>query len=299
MALPPEGCRMTLAQLIVIALQTSIALIVLSIALDARLDDITSLLRRPGLLARSLLAMNVVMPAFAVAVAWAFDLNPAVEVALVATALAPVPPVLPHKQMKAGGSHPYMIGLLAITALVSIAYVPAAVEVLGRIFGRPFHAPAAGVAKIVATSVLAPLALGMLVKRFAPAMAERIVRPLSIAGMVLLAIALAPVLIKEWPGITALIGNYSVVAMVVFALVALAVGHALGGRNADDRTVLATATSARHPAVALAMTHHAQDRSAVLAAVLLTLIVAAVVSIPYVMWRARSHAGAHPSPHVS
>lgn len=280
---------MTVAQLILIALQSSIALIVFSIALNARFDDITFLLRKPGLLIRSLLAMHVIMPAFAVALALAFDLHPMVEVALVATALAPVPPILPNKQLKAGGEQSYVIGLLAITALVSIVYVPAAVELLGRAFNRPVHAPVAGVAKIVAMSVLLPLVLGMLVRRFAPAVAERIARPLSIAGMALLVIAFLPVLIKQWPAIKALVGNYSIVAMIVFALVGLGVGHALGGPEPDDRSVLATATAARHPAVALAMTHHVDDHSAVLAAVLLTLIVAAIVSGPYVKWRARGH----------
>ena len=77
-----------------------------------------------------------------------------------------------------------------------------------------------------------------------------------------------------------------------FSLVGLAVGHLLGGPDPDDRTVLALATCARHPAVALTMTYRNADQPGVLAAVLVVLLVASLVSLPYVRWRAQSHGGA-------
>ena len=89
-----------------------------------------------------------------------------------------------------------------------------------------------------------------------------------------------------------LVGNFSIVAMAAFALVGLAVGHWLGGPDPDERSVLAMATSARHPAVALAITHNVSDRPGVLAAVLMTLLVASFVTLPYVRWSRRRHADA-------
>jgi bile acid:Na+ symporter, BASS family len=55
------------------------------------------LFRRPGQLVRGLVAMNLLMPMFAVALAVMFDLNPAVKIALVALSVSPIPPVLPKK----------------------------------------------------------------------------------------------------------------------------------------------------------------------------------------------------------
>ena len=49
----------------------------------------------------------------AVALAVAFDFTPVVEVALLALAISPVPPLLPGKEFKAGGRASYTIGLLA------------------------------------------------------------------------------------------------------------------------------------------------------------------------------------------
>ena len=88
---------MELARLLPLVLQASIAAIVASIAMGARLSDLSGLWERPGLLLRSLLAMFVVMPVVAVGIAVLFDLARMVEVALIALALSPVPPMLPRK----------------------------------------------------------------------------------------------------------------------------------------------------------------------------------------------------------
>lgn len=285
---------MTVAQLIPIAIQLSMGLIVFCVALHASFDDITFLVRRPGLLLRSLLTMHVVMPLFAVAVALLFDLDEALQVALVATAVAPVPPIAPDKQIEAGGESSYIIGLLAITAVLSIALVPAATELLARIFDRPAHVTPATVAKIVATGILLPLVAGVAFRLLAPSAAARIAKPLSVFATLLLVLAFVPVLIKEWPSLLALVGHFTIVAIIAFTLVGLAVGHLLGGPDPDERSVLALAAATRHPAVALAVTHNAPNQASVMAAVLLVLIVGAIVTTPYAKWSARRHAAAQP-----
>jgi BASS family bile acid:Na+ symporter len=59
----------------------------------------------------------------------------------------------------------------------------------------------------------------------------------------------------------------------------------MGGPDPGDRSVLALSTASRHPAVALAVTLAAGAESKPeLAAILLYLIVATVISIPYVAW---------------
>lgn len=284
---------MTIAQLIPLAIQASMALIMFCVALNASLQDVMNLLRNPWLLVRSLFAMNVIMPLFAVAIALLFELNPVIEIALIATALSPVPPILPNRQIKAGGTHSYIIGVLAVTALFSIVFVPAAAEILGQVFDRPVHVSAGAVAGIVATSMLAPLIAGVVFSSLAPSAANRIARPLSIFAIVLLVIAFLPVLFMQWRVIVSLIGDFTLVAIAVFVLAGLAVGHWFGGPDPDDRTVLALATATRHPAVAMAIIHDLPDRQAALAAILLVLIFGAIVSTPYVKRRGRAHKQDH------
>ena len=149
------------------------------------------------------------------------------------------------------------------------------------------------VALIVLMTILVPLAAGLIVNRAVPAFAERIARPVSLCATVLLVVAALPVLFKAWPAVWSMIGNGTLLALLLFTSVGLAVGHWLGGDNEDNRTILALATSARHPAVALAIAGtNFQQQKAVLAVVILHLLVGAIVSLPYVVWRKRRHASA-------
>lgn len=282
---------MNLEQLIMLAIRASIMLLVFGLGLHASPRDATFLFRHPGLLARSLLSMNIIMPLFAVLVATQFDLHSAVEIAIIALALAPVPPILPSKQEKAGGPASYAIGLLVAAGLFAIVLVPAGVELMGKIFAQELHMTARSVAVIVLLTILAPLTAGLVVNRFAPGLAARIARPVSLAAAALLVAAALPVVVAAWPAVMSMIGNGTLLALAIFAVVGLVVGHWLGGSDPDHRTVLALATATRHPAIALAIAGaNFQQQRAVLAVVVLYLFVSTVVAFPYVAWRKRRHA---------
>jgi BASS family bile acid:Na+ symporter len=237
------------ATLIPLVLKASIVLIVVGLGLRATVDDVTFLFRKPGLLLRSLLSMNVVMPLFATALALVFDFHPAVKIALLALAVSPVPPILPKKELKAGGTASYAMGLLAAAALLAIVLVPLAVEVLAPAFGKDAHTSPLAVAKLVLMTVLLPTAAGIAVRRIAPAFGERMAQPVSAAATVLLVAGALPILFTARQAILSLIGNGTLVAFAVFVLVGLAAGHLLGGPDPQDRTVLALSTASRHPGV--------------------------------------------------
>ena len=272
--------------LILSALKTGVALTVCALGLSASAAGATYVLRRPRRLLQSLLAMNVIMPLFAAGLVAAFDLHPPVKLALVALAVSPIPPLLPRRALRAGGGASYTIGLLVAAALLAIVFVPLAVDLLGTAFGRPAQMSPAAVAPIVGVTVLVPLAIGLLVRRLAPCLAERAARPLSVTALGILFLALLPVLITTLPAAWSLVGNGTLAALVAFVVAGLGAGHLLGGPEPEDRTVLALATSSRHPGIAVAIAHanfpHERD---VLLAVVLYLLVNAVVSLPYLLWR--------------
>lgn len=271
-----------------LALVAGIVLTVFALGLSASPEDATYLFRRPRQLVRSLLAMNVVMPLLAAAINALFELHPAVEIALITLAVSPVPPLLPSKALKAGGGASYMIGLLVAAALLAIVFVPLVADLVGISLGRRGQMSPAAVARIVAITVLAPLAAGLIVRRMALAFSERIVKPMLWAASVLLLVGALPIVFTAMPTVVSLIGNGTLAAMVAFVLVGLAAGHLLGGPEAAHRTVLALATSSRHPgiAIAIASANFPEEELAV-AAILLYLLVNALVSIPYLIWRRR------------
>jgi BASS family bile acid:Na+ symporter len=279
---------MNLATLIPLVLKASIVLIVVGLGLRATVEDVTSLFRRPGLLLRSLLSMNVVMPLVAAALALVFDFQLAVKIALLVLAVSPVPPILPKKELKAGGTASYAMGLLAAAALFAVVLVPLAIEVLGTAFGREAHISPLAVAKLVLSTVLVPTAAGIAIRRLAPAFAERMTKPVSALATVLLVAGSLPILFTAWPAISSLIGNGTLFAFALFVLVVLATGHWLGGPDPQDRTVLALSTASRHPGVAMAIAQaNFPGQKLVVGAILLYLIVNVILSALYLTSRRR------------
>jgi len=279
---------LTLANIIDVGVNASLFLVVFAIGLQASARDLGYLFRKPGLLARSLVSMNVVMVIFAVATAVTFKMHPAVKIALVALACSPVPPILPNKQTRAGGTEEYVIGLLCTMAAVAIIVVPLAIELIGHVAGLNIHMPFTRVASTVFLSVLIPLAAGVLVRAFLPEFARETARPAELVGMVLLLLSVLPILAKSFPAFLALIGNGVVIFLVLFAVIGLAVGHLLGGPDPGNRTVLALATATRHPGVAMAIAAiNFPDQKLVVVVVIWHLILGALVSAPYVRWRKR------------
>ena len=284
---------MNAAKLIGLGINLSMALMVFSVAMRAGLAHTRIAFGSPGLLARSLLSMYIVMPAIAVLVALTFELSPSLKVALLLLALSPVPPVLPGKQMKVGGSAEFVLGLLVVAAAAAIVIVPAGVAIIARIFGREVDIPFGVVFPVVATSVLLPVAAGIIVGRLAPGFAGKVAGPLSVFAFVLLLLALLPLLYAGRHALAAQLGHYNVLAIILFTLAGLAVGHLLGGPSQDNRSALALATATRHPGVALAVLGAiAPDDKGPAVIVILYLLVGMIAAAPYVAWRKRASAAA-------
>jgi BASS family bile acid:Na+ symporter len=281
---------MSVAQLIRVAVLLSVMLIVLSFALLATWRDATSLLSKPSQLLRSLLAMNVVLPLFVAASVAVFVLRPPVAIALLALSVSPVPPFLPQKQLKLVGRQEYVYGLLATTSLLSIVLAPLTIVLIGIAFSRKVSIAPVAIGRTVALTVLIPFALGLIIRRLRPTIALRASPLASRVGIVLLVAAFVPVIITMWPAMISLIGDGTLLAIVAFIVVGLALGHLLGGPEPEDRTVLALATATRHPGVALVIAAGIfPDEKLVAPALLLYLLVGAIASAPYVLWRWNLH----------
>jgi bile acid:Na+ symporter, BASS family len=97
------------------------------------------------------------------------------------------------------------------------------------------------------------------------------------------------ILVKLWPAIVSLVGDGTLLAMIAFAVIGLAVGHFLGGPRTAERSVLALACSSRHPAIAIAIAQvNFPSQNLVPAAVILYLLVSTVLAAPYMKRLGRS-----------
>lgn len=272
-----------------LAIVASVVLLVFVLGLRATAADATYLVRRPALLLRALLAMNVVVPAVATGLAILFDLTPPVPMALLAMAVSPVPPILPDKQLRLGGRAPYVYGLLVAASMAAVVLVPLAIAVLGRLFQREVYLGIASVTTTVGVTVVLPLLAGLAVRRLRPGLAERVAPWLSRVATLVLVAGVLPLLVAAGPSMVALVGNGTVLAIATVVVAGLVAGHWLGGPDPGDRSALAIAASMRHPGVALVIAQgNLREEPLVPAAVLLFFLVSFVATLPYGAWRERA-----------
>lgn len=276
------------ATLIRVLILASMTLLVVSLGLRSTASDADYLFRRPRLLAQSLLAMYVVMPLVVIGLVMHLVLRPPVEIALAALALSPVPPFLPSRQLKLASCEGYVYGLLVAASVLSIVLVPVVTTILETHVAYGPHVRVGSMLRIVALTVLLPLAAGMIIRRVWPERARTLTRPLHAIGNTLLVAGLLPVLVAQWSAMRSVIGDGTLLAIVIATGIGLFVGHVLGGPDPQHRTVLALATASRHPGVALAIASAGfPQQRLVPAAVLLAVVVGVAATAPYGAWRAR------------
>lgn len=278
-------------------LNVAIATMVFALGLNALPADAMFLWRQPGLLLRSLIAIDFVVPVAASLLVLAVRPGAAAAIGILAMAIAPGAPFAPAKELKLGGRLPYVYSLLMTVALLTVVTIPVSLLTLGWIFSadRALWVAPSQVARIALLMLALPLLAGMLVRRFVPGLAGGIARPLTLIANILILLVAVPVLIKAFPIILRLDG-------VVFALIALltlislAGGHLLGGPQPEDRTALAVASSVRHPGLAMLVCKVQFPDEPAVAVVLAYVLVAIVASIPYTIWRKRHRTAAAGAP---
>jgi bile acid:Na+ symporter, BASS family len=288
----------TLQTLVPMALTMSLAGLVVAAGLDADLDDLLYMFRRPLQLAKAVLAVNVIVPVAAVLLVFVFPLSPIARAGVLLMAVSPVPPLAPGKELKFGVAKSYAYGLYIALALLSVAVVPIAVQIMASVYDVNVSLPLGMVARNVALTVVAPIAVGMLVRRLAPRFAQAILPAVKTAATVLLLFALGPLLVTVWPALTRLVGNGTLLAMALTLAIALAAGHLLGGPDLRERGALAVTAATRHPGIALMIATHNNADKAVTAAIVGMLLVGLVVATPYQIWlkRRAERTEAAPSP---
>jgi BASS family bile acid:Na+ symporter len=278
---------MNIAKILMLGAQISIFLTVLSLGMRASLAEILYLFRRPGQLIRALLSVYVVMPVVAILMVTIFTLNPVVEVVLIALSISPVPPLFPGKAFKSGGDTSFTFGLLAAITLLSVIVIPIAFGIFDVVLKRETQFTELSLVFTVMKTLILPMVIGMMLRYFAPAFCARFGDVIGKIAGILLIVSILPILIFILPLIWSLIGDKTVLAFIIFALAGGLSGYFLGGPDPHERTVLALATTSRHPAIAITLAAANVDDTPtklVAAAVILYLIVSTIVIAPFLKW---------------
>lgn len=278
---------MDAAALVNVIDMVSVALGIAAIGLQSTLGlGLTFVRADPVAATRSMLAMFVAVPAFVLAVISMLPLERSVALALMALSVSPMPPLLAIKEKAIGGTDDYITGTLLLAPLVALIAIPVFVALAQSVFGRPVGHNLIKVMHIFVVTVGAPLLIGMIVNRFAPTTAAKLVRPFQLLGTALLAIVAVAVLFVALPATLKAVGNGTVLVITAIAAFGLLAGHMAGGPHLGNRRALALICSQRHPgvAMAIAMAAFPKDAPATLGAMALYVIISVVLAVPYRRW---------------
>jgi BASS family bile acid:Na+ symporter len=264
-------------------MKTSLILSVFALGLEATIRDIIHLLLKPQRLILPFISIYVVVPLTAGIIISIFsNIHPAAKIAIFALSVSPIPPLLPKKQLKTGGTISYIIGLLFTMSLLAIVVIPLLVELFEIAFNRPGGISPNAVAQVVLMVILIPLAIGLIFRSIFPSFAKKAAKPILSIGSIFLLLGSLFIVFNALPTMITLVGNGTILAIFLFVCVALGIGHSFGGKDPDKRTALALSTVSRHPGMALAIASiNFPEQKLSSAAVTLYLIINAVVTITY------------------
>ncbi len=229
--------------------------------------------------------MYVVVPLAVLGLVKVLPPSTGVRTALLVLAISAGAPLLPRKLMHLGREG-YVFSLVVTSSLLAVFFVPAWVAVLAAHFDRETAVTPGAVALAIARTFLAPLLLGMLLRwplsRVADRLSDRI---LKLGGLVLLLGVVA--LLATQGRLLLEAGWRPLLALAGLTLMALLIGHLMGGPDPADRTALAVCCATRHVGIAI-LAASVVPGARVATLVLAYLLASALVSIPYVQWRRRT-----------
>jgi BASS family bile acid:Na+ symporter len=247
----------------------------LGIGLKVGKDEILSVVKDKSWLARIFIANFILIPAVGILAAKALAMKPENALALIVLACAPGGPnalqYLSKKKEEAALA--YGGGTMVVLTLLSIFISPLLIA-LAIPKGMTLTVPYGKAILFVALFMLLPLVLGTLVKHLARTATGRLAGPVSLISTLAFIGAMIKALnVTTWA--KAEVGTLVLAAIVIFILISMLIGWLLGGPREFTRAILATSSSMRNIALALAIALRSFD-----AAVLPPLVAFMAVMVP-------------------
>ena len=272
----------------------SLALFFIMVSLGLNLPNLEFgvLRHRPALVVRVLLATCVAMPIAALLLLRTpigQSLPASIATAVMLMAICPSAPMIALKSRKLAENPELATRLQFWSACAAILSVPLWVTQLPLEAGETIWSVSArDVAFQVFSVQLIPLLVGVSLRRWCAAWAERWNPVIQKGASILLLVLLALILVVALPKVTPMLIANLRGALVMFILtwIGLGLGYVVAGDNHDERSTLPLVLSMRNPGLALliiqAMAPNAIDLKA---AVVGYVVVTAIGSAPFMKWR--------------
>lgn len=223
---------------IAIGLPVALAVIMVGIGLSLTLADFRAQARTPRATIIGTLGQVLIVPAIGIAVALLMDLPPIMAMGLVLVAACPGGSTSNLVTYLARGNVALSIILTVVASLVVIVTLPGWMDVAGRLLpdaaGLEVTVPLGQTFGLLVGVILVPVAIGMVIRAKAPALAATLERGMSALGALVLILAIAAVAVDLGGEIVDMVVATGP-AVLVFNLAVILVGGALAWIARIDR----------------------------------------------------------------
>ena len=255
-------------------------------------EGLVLLRRRPALFLRVVIGSCVLVPLVALLLLHlplSYSLSAPARFAIALMAISPSAPLLLRKAGRQGGDRELAATLQVLAALVAIVSIPLMADLFRSSFGvSDWDIAPAQVAPQVAKAQLLPLLLGLGLRRWRPALADRIVVPLQrLADLLLLLLTVLVLVIAGRQLVPFVAANaLALLFMAAMVLASLAIGLLLAGPAPQERITTSLVTSMRNPGLALLFASlYGKGLPGVKLGILAYLLTTVILSIPFLRWR--------------
>lgn len=227
-----------------------VAVVMFSIGLRTSGREFLNVVRDRPLLARTLLANCIGIPALGFLLVHTFPLNPDATVGILLLAAIPGTPIALQFTRMAKTRLAFAAAMTFVLSLVSVAMAPLAIEAMPQIAQRN-ERPVLILIATIALYIALPLCAGVWVARGLPKVASRLVVPLSLIATAAFLFLMWETRLVRRQAFNAIRGGGTVLAMFLLLLLSMLIGWLTGGPDRETRRILATSTGMRSVIVVL------------------------------------------------
>jgi BASS family bile acid:Na+ symporter len=184
----------------------------LGVGLNLNLKEAFAALRDVRFVVLTLLCAFALCPALAFILAQIIPLPEPYAIGLIFLGMAPCAPFFPRVAEKVGGDVSYVAAFVLLTAAGTVIFMPLATPYLVP----GFKADAWAIARPLVFYIIAPLAIGVLVRSLAKTVADRVLPTVKNVAVIVTVIMLALVLWIYEPDFVRTVGSFAVATQLLF-----------------------------------------------------------------------------------
>jgi BASS family bile acid:Na+ symporter len=225
------------------------------------------------------------VPAITLAVGSVFHLERDLMLGMLLLAATPFAPVVPVFARMARGDLALAAGLTGLFPFLSAVFTPAVCAVCLRFVpgSEAVRFEFLSVLGVLIATITLPLAAGVAVNHWRPALARKVLRPVELLSEVIGAMSLAYVTLVEFKSVLATGTKPLLVMTLVFELTLLA-GYWIGGKEKASRMVVALGTCNRNIALAVLVAISSFPNTPVVGAVVANGLLMILLGLLHVAW---------------